>query len=143
MVQNSEMEIFKDFLKLMDLKFSRPRETILRLFLEGKDHIDIDKLAQKARECDPFISRSTVYRTMNLLVGCGLAHEINFSGERKFYESTTMKKHHDHFFCTQCKYVGEFQDSKIEDLQNEVAKGHKFKITSHRMILYGLCSKCK
>ena len=143
MVKSSEIDVFKTFLKSMDMKYSQPRETILTLFLEGKDHTDIDKLAQKVKKIDPFISRSTVYRTMNLLVDCGLAHEINFSGERKFYESATIKNHHDHFFCTHCKYVGEFEHSKIEELQNEIAKEHKFKITSHRMILYGLCSKCK
>ena len=143
MARPSEIQIFKAFLKSMDMKYSQPRETILRLFLEEKDHIDIDKLTQKVKENDPFISRSTVYRTMNLLVDCGLAREVNFSGERKFYDSATMKNHHDHFFCIKCKYVGEFEHSKIEELQNEVAKGHKFKIISHRMVLYGLCSKCK
>ena len=143
MVKQSEIQVFKAFLKTMDMKFSQPRERILKLFLEEKDHTDIDKLAQKVKESDPFISRSTVYRTMNLLVDCGLAHAVNFNGERKFYESATRKSHHDHFFCTQCKYVGEFENSKIEELQNNVAKGHKFKITSHRLILYGLCSKCK
>ena len=50
------------------------------------------------KKVDSLISRSTVYRTMNLLVDSGLADEISFSGDRKYFESTSKKKHHDHFF---------------------------------------------
>jgi Fur family ferric uptake transcriptional regulator len=39
--------------------------------------------------------------------------------------------------------VGEFHHPKIETLQKEVAKKNKFKVTSHRMILYGICDNCQ
>jgi len=80
---------------------------------------------------------------MNLLKACGLADEIQFRGERKYFENVSKKNHHDHFFCTKCNKVGEFHHPLIEKLQNEVAKKNKFAIISHRMILYGICSNCK
>ena len=111
--------------------------------MDGESHKDIEELILEAKKIDSLISRSTVYRTINLLVVCRLADEINFNGERKYFENVSKKDHHDHFFCVQCKNVGEFYHPMIETLQKEVAKKHKFKITSHRMILYGICAKCK
>ena len=105
--------------------------------------MNIEELVLKAKNIDSLISRSTVYRTMNLLVTCGLADEINFNGERKYFENVSKKHHHDHFFCVQCKNVGEFHHPMIETLQKEVAKKNKFKVTSHRMILYGICDNCQ
>ncbi len=105
--------------------------------------MNIEELVLKAKNIDSLISRSTVYRTMNLLVTCGLADEINFNGERKYFETVSKKHHHDHTFCVQCKSVGEFHHPMIETLQKEVANKKEFTVTSHRMILYGICDNCK
>ena len=94
----------------------------MKLFLDGESHKDIEELILEAKKIDSLISRSTVYRTMNLLVACGLADEINFNGERKYFENVSKKHHHDHYFCVQCKSVGEFHHPMIETLQKEVAK---------------------
>ena len=143
MDNSQEFKDFNDFLRSRGMKFSQPRKTILKLFLDGESHKDIDELILGAKKIDSLISRSTVYRTMNLLVICGLADEINFNGERKYFENVSKKHHHDHYFCVQCKNVGEFHHPMIEKLQKEVAKKNKFNITSHRMILYGICGNCK
>jgi len=143
MDNSPEFKAFNDYLRSRGMKFSQPRKTILKLFLDAESHKDIEELVLEAKKIDSLISRSTVYRTMNLLVICGLADEINFNGERKYFENVSKKHHHDHFFCVQCKNVGEFHHPMIEVLQKEVAKKKKFKITSHRMILYGICGNCK
>ena len=143
MDNSPEFKAFNDYLRSKGMKFSQPRKTILKLFLDGESHKDIEELVLQAKEIDSLISRSTVYRTMNLLVICGLADEINFNGERKYFENVSKKHHHDHYFCVQCKSVGEFYHPMIETLQKEVAKKKGFKITSHRMILYGICGNCK
>ena len=143
MDNSPEFQLFDDYLRSRGMKFSKPRRIILKLFLEGEDHKDIEKLVVEAKSIDSLISRSTVYRTMNLLADCGLADEINFSGNRKHFENLSKKKHHDHYFCTKCSSVGEFHHPMIEKLQEEVAQTKGFQITSHRMILYGICGNCK
>ncbi|MBT5259103.1 MAG: transcriptional repressor, partial [Nitrospina sp.] len=84
----------------------------------------------------------TVYRTMKLLVESGIASENEFADDRKLFEKTLGKEHHDHMFCTLCKKVSEFHNESIEKLQEDVAQEHLFEITHHRMTLFGVCDEC-
>jgi Fur family ferric uptake transcriptional regulator len=45
--------------------------------------------------------------------------------------------------CMRCGKVEEFVNDEIERLQREVAAEHDFKLTDHRMELYGLCANCR
>ncbi len=53
-----------------------------------------------------------------------------------------IKRSHDHLICTDCGAIIEFEDSRIEQLQERVASEHGFQIVSHRLELFGLCAKC-
>jgi Fur family ferric uptake transcriptional regulator len=52
------------------------------------------------------------------------------------------EQHHDHLVCTSCGAIIEFENSRIEELQEKVAQEHGFQIVSHRLELYGKCGKC-
>jgi Fur family ferric uptake transcriptional regulator len=86
---------------------------------------------------------ATVYRTMKLLAEAGLAHARNFGDGQTRYEAAVGKHHHDHLICTQCGTIVEFEDDRIESLQDAVARKHGFKVTSHKMELYGICKSCQ
>ncbi|MEL7372503.1 MAG: transcriptional repressor, partial [Myxococcota bacterium] len=45
----------------------------------------------------------------------------------------------DHIICTLCGRIVEFVDDRIEELQELIAKKNGFKLTHHRMELYGEC----
>ena len=51
--------------------------------------------------------------------------------------------HHDHLICTRCQKIVEFEEERIEVLQNEVAARLGFRLSSHKMELYGLCEDCQ
>ena len=123
--------------------FTQPRKIILESFLQIEGHISVKTLWGEIKKVDPQISQATVYRTMKLLVGCGLASENEFSDDRKFFEKNHGREHHDHMVCAKCKKVEEFHNDSIERLQEEVARSHKFEMTSHRMTLFGICNDCQ
>ena len=143
MDKSSEFNIFKDFLRKNNYPFTQPRKTILRIFLQSEGHIDTQELYRKAKKKDSLISLSTVYRTMHLLVECGLASENTFGADTKYFEKVPGKKHHDHLVCTLCRKVEEFHHPLIEASQKEIAKQYQFLITSHEMTLFGTCSACE
>jgi Fur family ferric uptake transcriptional regulator len=37
----------------------------------------------------------------------------------------------------------EFENERIEELQDRVAEEHGFTVTHHKLELYGLCAECK
>jgi Fur family ferric uptake transcriptional regulator len=142
-VSSREYEVFNKYLKEKDLKLTAQRELILGIFLKHHAHISAEELYQKAREKQAHVGFATVYRTLKHLTQCGLARELDFGDGRIQYEHDLGHQHHDHMICTKCGTYIEFLNPQIEELQEQVSQVHGFKITSHRMQLYGLCQKCQ
>ena len=125
------------------LKHSRQRERIAETFLQMGGHVSVEELVARVRRVDPRISVATVYRTMKLLHECGLAHARNFGDGQTRYEAAAGRDHHDHLICTRCGTIVEFENDRIEAMQDAVARKHDFLVTSHKMELYGLCRACQ
>lgn len=136
-------ETFRKYIAEQGLKSTQQREIILDEFLSAGDHLSTEELYLRIREKHPHIGYATVYRTLKLFSECGIAEEHNFGDGQTRYESVVGEEHHDHLICTKCKKIIEFEDSRIEELQAEVARRHDFKIQDHRLELYGLCSDCR
>src|SRR5215472_5557173 len=70
--------ILHQHLKKVGLKHTEQRDTILRTFLDTREHLSTDELYQLVKKKDPKIGFTTVYRTLKLLAECGLASEVAF-----------------------------------------------------------------
>ncbi len=123
------------------LKLTRQREVILRCFLAAEDHLSIEQLLTRTREADKGIGPATVYRTMKLFVQAGIAAEHRFAEGASLYEPDLdgHDDHHDHLICRDCGRILEFENAEIERLQEEVARRLGFRLTDHRMELFGSC----
>lgn len=125
------------------LKSTRQRTLIMETFFESGGHQSVEEVWARVRKSDARVSVATVYRTMKLLSESGLAHARNFGDGQTRYEAAIGRGHHDHLICTNCQKIIEFENDRIEALQDVVAKRHGFKVTSHKMELYGLCRDCQ
>ena len=133
---------FKEHLRGQKLKSTAQRDTIVRAFLETQRHVSVEELYAEVRRRNPRIGYATVYRTMKLLTECGVAAERHFRDGEARYESAE-KKHHDHLICERCGKIVEFEEARIEHLQEETAKRLGFQFTGHKMELYGVCRDCR
>ena len=98
---------------------------------------------QRAGAPGTYVSKATVYRTLKLLAECGVASERRFGDGLSRYElADDGDEHHDHLICTNCGEITEFEDPRIEKLQDSIAVKHGFKLTSHKHEMYGICAKC-
>ena len=70
---NEPLGIFQDYLKRKGLKVTTQREFILHVFVRLTTPVTVDELYQEVVKLDPTISISTLYRTIKLIAGCGLA----------------------------------------------------------------------
>jgi Fur family ferric uptake transcriptional regulator len=133
----------KDYLAAHGLRLTRQRQEIVEAFFESEGHPNIDELYARVRARDPRIGQATVYRTLKLLVDCGLANVSRFGGAATRYEVHEAGEHHDHLICTRCGTIIEFRNDTIERLQEEIAAAHDFEMDDHKMEIYGLCAKCR
>lgn len=125
------------------LKTTRQRTLIIDTFFEVGGHLSVEELWVRVRGRDTRVSVATVYRTMKLLAESGLVHAQNFGDGQTRYEVAVGREHHDHLICTGCGAIVEFENDRIEALQEAVARRHGFRVRSHKMELYGLCRTCQ
>ena len=124
------------------LRSTEQRRLIIDTFFASPEHVSLDELLERVRVSDSRIGYATVYRTIKLLTECGLAAERHFRDGEARYESAE-KKHHDHLICERCGKIVEFEEPRIESLQEETAKKLGFLFTGHKMELYGVCRDCR
>ena len=125
------------------LKSSSKRSLVVQYFLKNDRHYTVEGLYDEVKQINPKVSFSTVYRALKLLSDCGLASECNFGDGIVRFEPVHKTQHHDHLICVSCGRIIEFKNEQIEKIQKDVARKYTFSISSHRMELYGMCSKCQ
>ncbi len=135
-------EKFKKYLKEKGLRYTRQRENVLRKILETKGHFEIEDIVLDFKKQNLDVSRSTVYRTLNILKELRIVNEVIKYKNKTLYE-VALKEHHDHLVCEKCGKIIEFHSEEIEELQNKICKDYNFKPTFHRLEIYGICEDCQ
>ncbi len=135
--------IFAEFVSRHNLKMTPQRRRILEVFLSAEGHITSEELYQKVKREYDTIGQATVYRTLKLLADSGLAKAVEFGDGAVRYEILYGQSHHDHLICEVCGVNVEVVDPAIERLQEEVARRHGFRLTAHKLYLYGICPDCQ
>lgn len=85
-------------------------------------------------------SLATVYRTLQTLVGEGMADSVARGGEQVYRACGTA--HHHHLVCTECAATVEVDGGEIEEWAARTARDHGFVTDSHIADIYGRCSNC-
>lgn len=122
---------------------TRERQAVLNGVLEAPGHFTADDLYIWLKRRDPMVSRATVYRTLELLVGSRLVEKVDLGGQQAYYEYFFGRQHHDHLICLGCGTIIEFTNQAIEDLQSAVCREHQFEIRYHSHKVFGRCQKCQ
>ncbi len=133
---------FHERLKERGLKSTAQRDDIARVFFQLGRHISAEELYAEVKKVNPHVGYATIYRTLKLLKECELVYERHFDDAQARYEIVT-KRHHDHFICERCGKIIEFENERIEHLQEIVAQELGVSLTRHKMELYGLCPNCR
>ncbi|RUM61686.1 MAG: transcriptional repressor [Persephonella sp.] len=133
---------FKDYLKLKGLRYTKQRKEILEKILNRMGHFEIEDIVLEFKNQNIDVSRSTVYRTLNILKELGIVNEVIKFKNKTLYE-VALNEHHDHLVCENCGKIIEFHSQEIEDLQNKICEMYNFKPNFHRLEIYGLCKECK
>jgi Fur family ferric uptake transcriptional regulator len=140
-------EDLKKIIRSMGLKITDQRLLIITCLHDaeiklGERHVTAQELYERVAKRDPGVGFATVYRFLRDLANKNFVTEVRMGGQASRYELTT-KEHHDHLTCTTCGKIVEFENKKIEKLQEQVAEYFGFVLTNHILELYGLCSSCQ
>ncbi|MBN2544261.1 MAG: transcriptional repressor [Spirochaetes bacterium] len=137
-----ELRIFRNFIKKNNIKNSRSREKILEIFLNTEKHISIYELHDLVKRQYPEIGLATIYRAMNIICRSDLAETINIGDGVKRFEHKYGHRHHDHLICIKCGKIIEMHNDDIEEIQKKMCKKFDFKMTDHKLQIFGYCKNC-
>ncbi|MDA8000628.1 MAG: transcriptional repressor [Alphaproteobacteria bacterium] len=131
-----ELRRFQTYCRAQGLRVTKQRLLIARIILAADDHPNADELLARARKVLPSVSPSTLYRTLKLLQESKLVarHEFAQDSASRF---EAKSGHHDHLIDQQTGEVVEFYNEELEELQKKIARGLGYRLTHHRMELYG------
>ncbi|MCZ6683593.1 MAG: transcriptional repressor [Planctomycetota bacterium] len=134
--------VFREFLRDRGLKYTGEREMIVQAVMRNPEHFEAEQLLRDMRQAREKVGKATVYRTLKLLVECGIVKEVHFSNKQVHYEHTYGQDPHDHMVCRRCGRIIEFDASDVVRLRTVLAAKKDFKALSHRFQIVGLCRAC-
>lgn len=116
------------------------RRIIFTALVERNDHPTVDQIYAAVQERLPGVSRTTVYRTLEVFARLGLARRTHhFAASARF--DGKMEQHH-HLVCTVCGNVVDYSASDLVVDQLPEARRHGFTVTDYSVYFEGLCSNC-
>ena len=122
-------------------RFTEQRAAVYRFLAHTNDHPTADEVFLNVRSDVPGISLATVYKSLETLVGCGLATRLSYSDASARYDGRTDPHHHTR--CLACGSVadvrGHLPDDYFEDLHQGSAT---FRVVGYRLELTGYCAAC-
>ena len=141
-MQSAE-QIFREYLNSRDLRFTRERGKILDQVMRTHSHFEVEDIFAGLRRKKTGISRASIYRAIPHLLASGIIRKTPCEVMKARYEHVIGHEHHDHLVCVRCGRVIEFRKDGIEKLQKEAAGEHGFSILGHRLVISGLCGRCR
>ena len=124
------------------LRRTQQRMAILRAFVGRTDHPSVEALYQAVRPLFPNMALSTVYNTLNTLVGLGEAVEIAAPLPEARFDPNTGD--HVHLICLGCGKIVDVPMQKVPCVLREVV-GHTkgFRPVVHVHQVLGYCAQCQ
>ncbi|SRR5581483_7355167 len=133
-----------DFIEEHGLRKTAQRDAIIEAAFSTTEHYTAEDLLSMAKRIEPSVSRATVYRTIPLLVKCGVLREMDFGKEQKYYDPNFVEHPtHNHLICVDCNKIVEFEDRNIETLENCITKRLGFSPASKIIRIEATCDKLK
>ncbi len=139
----SPMERLEEYLQSRGKRNTEQRRTLIEHVFSHHEHFDADTLIEQLPRKGQrgYVSRPTVYRTLNEFVDAGLLRRYEIDG-RAVYEHDYGYPQHDHLYCKECQKLFEFQSDELLKLREAVARENNFRVTSHQLIIKGVCADC-
>lgn len=133
------MDQLEEILHKTGNRLTRPRQQVFMALKDAEQPVSLRQISSSVRGAD----RTSIYRTIELFAQLGVI-EIVYVGWKKRYElASPFQPHHHHLQCTGCQQLISIITPSLEQLIEQIAESHSYKLTSHHIELRGLCLGCQ
>ncbi|MDX1518679.1 MAG: Fur family transcriptional regulator [Gammaproteobacteria bacterium] len=107
-----EREEVIELLKSRDIIPTSQRVEIAGILMARPQHLSADQILQRALEKGTYISKATIYNTLNLFTAKGLAREVIVDSGKVFFDSNTDG--HNHFYNEDTGELIDFEPDRMK-----------------------------
>jgi Fur family ferric uptake transcriptional regulator len=142
LARDESLNRFRAWLKSQNLPVTPQRIGIASIVLGADRPLAADEVVERLRAVGPAPGTATVYRTIDVLIQCGLVvEEDNREGFRRFVPVRDDVSSNE-LLCTVCGSVTRAADRELAQRAEALASEHHFVAVRHRLVVYGLCASC-
>jgi Fur family peroxide stress response transcriptional regulator len=117
------------------------RQAVMRVLAARQDHPTADQLYDDLCLQMPGMSRTTVYRVLEMFERLGLVRKVDSRASKAHYDADTAL--HPHLVCLGCGKVVDYQDREFGHLTPPVITDDGFRIVDYAVTLVGYCRQCR
>lgn len=134
-------QVLRAALESSGQRYTEQRAAVFGFLASTDTHPTADEVFLAVRQDLPAISLATVYKSLETLVGCGLAVKLTYADHSARYDGRTDPHHHAR--CVGCgrvlDLVGDVSREEIDELRSPEGG---FTVTGYRLELSGYCADC-
>ena len=131
----------RDALEANGQRYTEQRAAVYRSLLLTDAHPTADDVFTTVRHDIPDISLATVYKSLETLVGCGLAVKLTYGDGSARYDGRTDPHHHAR--CLTCGAVMDVPGRIDMRAFDGLRAGDGFSVEGYRLELIGYCARCR
>lgn len=117
------------------------REMVLAVICESEGHLSADDILARVHARYPYLNKSAVYRTLDLLCELNLVNQTDFGEGRAMYEIHAHPHHH-HLVCRKCHKMSEVDERVFASLEKKLNDEYGFVADLDHFAIWGVCHKC-
>lgn len=134
--------LLRKTLEANGLRYTEQRAAVFRFLRGAVSHPTADEVFLHVRDEVPGISLATVYKSLETLVGCGLAAKLSHGDGSARYDGRTDDHHH--LRCLECGVVLDLPDRvDAGEVARLEASARRFRVTGYSLELTGVCAECE
>lgn len=118
------------------------RMAVIKTLAGNDEHLSAEQIYKRVRVDFPMTSLATIYKTITTLKEMGEVLELGFSDDRNRYDGRDPHPH-PHLVCLQCRSIIDVDVPAVSEFPQEVARRTGYRIVSHRLDFFGICSQCQ
>ncbi|MBO8164660.1 MAG: peroxide-responsive transcriptional repressor PerR [Brevibacillus sp.] len=131
-----------EMLKNTGVRMTPQRHAILEYLLETMSHPTADEIYKALEGKFPNMSVATVYNNLRVFKEAGLVRELTYGDASSRFDANTAEEHY-HIICSECGDIRDFHYPYLHHIEKDASKAAGFKVTGHRMEIYGICPECQ
>lgn len=128
-------------LKASNIRITPQRYAVLEYLIEADSHPTADEIYQALVERFPNVSVATIYNNLRLFTKIGFVKEMTYGDDSSRFDFSTTP--HYHAICEKCGKIEDIYYPGLEEIEETAHHLTGYKVTNHRMEVYGICPDCQ